>query len=110
MSRLIGFEACGLEEVVAFLDGEQVTDMADGLPKLIVSASRGFADQGLELGEGYFNRVQVRAVSRHKQEPCAGGLHRGCGLRALVRRKVVENDHVAGHECRKREAEAVQVR
>jgi hypothetical protein len=36
MSRLFGLASCGFEEVVVFFIGEQVADLPDCLPKLIV--------------------------------------------------------------------------
>jgi len=67
--RLIVFISCGLEEIVAFLLGEEVAEIADSLPKLIVGSSSGSADQGFELGERHLDWVQVRAVGRKEQKP-----------------------------------------
>jgi hypothetical protein len=50
------------------------------------------AQQVLELGEDLLNGVEIRAVRREEEEPCAGGSdHIANGL-ALVRAEVVE-DH-----------------
>lgn len=49
MSRLIGFISCGLEEVVAFLVGEEVARMIDSLPKFMVGSGCSLSDQDLDL-------------------------------------------------------------
>lgn len=100
MLSLIDFLPCGSEEVVAFLLGKQVADLADGLPQIVAGAGGGSADQGLELGERYFDRVWVEAVWEKKEEPRADGLHGLGRVGAFVRRQIVENDHVAGQQDR----------
>src|SRR5512134_3697089 len=55
---------------------------------------------GLELGEGHFAWVQVRAVWRQEEEPGAALPEDGLGLFAFMRREVVEDDDVAGLQCR----------
>ena len=49
MSRLVGVVSGGFEDALAFLVGEQVADMADRLPKLIIGSRGGLSDQGLQL-------------------------------------------------------------
>ena len=96
MSRLIGSVSSGLEEVVAFLFAEQVANVSHGLPEVIVCPGGSFSDQCLELGERHFDGVEVGAVGRRKQEPCAD-VPQGPGRAgALVALQVVEDDHVAG--------------
>src|SRR5512134_540766 len=55
---------------------------------------------GLELGEGHFDWVQVRAVWRQEEEPGAALPEDGLGLFAFMRREVVEDDGVAGLQHR----------
>jgi len=50
--RSIGFIACGLEEIVAFLIGEKITDVTDGAPEVIVGPRGGPSDKSVELGKG----------------------------------------------------------
>lgn len=52
----------------------------------------------LELGEGHFDRVEIWAVGRQKQEPTSVGLEQRRGLVALVGGQVVEDDDGAGLE------------
>ena len=64
--------------------------MAGRLPELIIGSCCGFSDQGLELGECHFDRVEVGGVGRQEQEPRADVFqHRG-RLRAAVGGEVVE--------------------
>lgn len=60
----------------------------------------GFSQVRLELGEGHFDGIEVGAVGRQEQEPCAAFLEDGLGLLAFVAGEIVEDDHVAGFECR----------
>jgi hypothetical protein len=80
------------EEVVAEPDGTLLAE--------IVGAGGGFPDQRLEFGEGHFDRVEIGAVWRQEQEPCAD-IVQGCRCgRALVAGEIVQDDHIAGPECR----------
>lgn len=56
------------------------------------------AEMSLELGEGHFDRVEIWAVGRQKQEPTSVGLEQRRGLVALVGGQVVEDDDGAGLE------------
>ena len=53
--RLIGFIPSGFEKVVAFLLGEEIADMSDGLLECVVGPCSRSADQGLDLGECYLD-------------------------------------------------------
>ena len=98
MLHLIGFiSSCG-EEVAALLFCEEVADMSNCLPWIIMGACGGLKQQRLELGEGP-DRVQIGAEWRQEQEPGTDCLHGLCGLQALVRCEVVENDHIASLQC-----------
>ncbi|WP_426037586.1 hypothetical protein [Cypionkella sp. TWP1-2-1b2] len=44
MSRLIGSVSYRFEEVVAFFVGEQIADVTDRLPKLIVGSGGSFSE------------------------------------------------------------------
>src|SRR6056297_2408258 len=75
VSRLIGFVSCCLEEVVAFLVGEEVAHMTDSLPKFMVGSGCSLSDQSLELREGHLDRVEVGTIGRQEQEPRADIAH-----------------------------------
>ena len=59
-----------------------------------------FPTNGLELGEGHFDRVQVGAVGRQKQEPRADVLQDRGGLWAFVGGEVVPDHDVAAVQGR----------
>ena len=44
----------------------------------------------LELGEDLLNGVEIRAVRREEEEPCAGGSDRIANGLAFVRAEIVE--------------------
>lgn len=54
----------------------------------------------LEFGEGHFDRIEVGTVGRCEEEPCAARLEDGLGFLAFVAGEIVEDDDVAGMECR----------
>ena len=72
--RSLGFIASGLEEVVAFFVGEEIADVTDGAPEVVVSACGGASDKSLELGP-------VRSQPAHLSKP----EHIGDHLEAAVR-------------------------
>ena len=90
MLRSFGFIPCGFEEVVTLLFLEEVADLPDCLPELVVCAGCGFSDQGLELGKCHFDRVEIRGVWRQEQEPRTDVFQDGGGLRAAVGGEVVQ--------------------
>lgn len=54
----------------------------------------------LEFGEDLLDRIEIGAVGREEQEPCASGPDRGPDGGLLVAGEVVHDDDVAGRECR----------
>lgn len=95
MLRSFGFISCGFEEVVAFFFGEEVADLSDRLPELVVGSGSGLSDQGLELGECHLDRVEIGAVGRQEEEPRADVFQDRGGLWAAVGGKVIQDHHVA---------------
>jgi len=55
---------------------------------------------GLEFSECHFDRVEIGAVWRSEEEPCASGLEYGLGFFAFVAGEIVEDNDVAGLEGR----------
>ena len=53
------------------------------------------SQMSLEFGEGHLDRIEVGAVGRQVEEPCAALLEDRGGLLALVAGEVVEDHHVA---------------
>ena len=56
----------------------------------------------LEFGEGHFYGVEIGAVGRQEQEPSPAFLEDCRSLLAFVAGEIVEDDHVAGLECRRK--------
>ena len=100
MSRLIGFVTCGFEEVVAFFVREQIADVSDRVPELIVGSGGGFPEQRLELGECHFDWIEVWAVRRQEQKPCTDVVQGAGGTGAFMTGQVVKNDNIASTQRR----------
>jgi hypothetical protein len=65
------------EVVGAFRRRKGIEGMSDRLPRDLAGSGRGVAQQGLELGEGKLDRVEVGALGRQVEEPrtrCVDGL------------------------------------
>lgn len=75
--------------------------MADGSPEGIYDSGPHAPEISPEHGERYLDGVQIRGVWRQEQEPEAALLEDRGGFRALVARKIVEDDDVAARQaCR----------
>ena len=66
-----------------------------GVPETSDGALRSLAQDGLELGEGVLDRIEVGAVGQEEEEVRAGGLDQRPDLGSLVARQVVHDDDVA---------------
>ena len=63
--------SCGFEVVCTFFGGEEIADLADGLPEFVDGAHGHGAQMRLEFGEGHFDGIEVGALGRQKHEPSA---------------------------------------
>jgi len=54
------------------------------------------AEERLQFGEGWFDRIEVRTVRREKSQERPGLLNRDADVGLFVGREVVEDDDVAG--------------
>jgi hypothetical protein len=88
----------GDEEVLALLRFEEVDEFADGGSKTLDGSLGGFSQERLQcqLGEGVFNRVEVRAVGREIEKLGAGRFDHLTHSRAFVARRIV-HDHDVAH-------------
>jgi hypothetical protein len=88
----------GDEEVLAFLRFEEVDEFADGGSKTLDGSLGGFSQERLQcqLGEGVFNRVEVRAVGREIEKLDAGRFDHLTHPQAFVARRIV-HDHDVAH-------------
>lgn len=79
----------------AFIWGKSIEQLRDLLPQRFDGARRGFAEQRLELGEKFFDGIQIRGIRWEIVQRCA---RRGKGFSDsgyLVAAEVVENDLIS---------------
>ena len=57
----------------------------------VEGSRRGFAQEGLQLGEPLLDRVEIGAVGRQVEQPSAGVLDRRSDALHLVARQIVED-------------------
>jgi hypothetical protein len=74
---------------------EEVEEVADGVPEPIDGALGGLARQGLELGEGLLDRIEIRGVGRQVAQLCTAGFDRRADAGHVVGREMVHHDDVA---------------
>ena len=86
--------------VFAFLGLEEVADLANGFPESVDGADGSGAQMGLEFCEGHFDWVEIGAIGRQKEDPCALVEDGFLGDRTLVSRQIVHDDNVALFEGR----------
>ena len=71
LERLIGGVSSVLEVVPALVLGVEGADVADGVAEGVDGSCADAPEMGLELCEGHFDRIEVRAVRRQEEEPGA---------------------------------------
>ena len=77
LTGLLFCGSCGGSEVVgAFLRVEGANCGTDGGPQALDASLGGLAQQGLELGEGVLDRIEVGTVGRQVEQPCTDGFDR----------------------------------
>ncbi len=92
----------GLFEVVpAFFGCVEIADVTGRSPKGVDGPGLDAAEMGLEFGERHLDRVEVGAVGREEEEPCAAFLEDRLGFFALVAREIVEDDHISPAQGRR---------
>ena len=89
------------EVVGTFGGAEVIKDVADGVPEQVDASGCGASEQGLELGEGQLDRVQIRRVRRQIEEAGALGLDGVADAIDLVGLEVIHHHEVAGSEGRR---------
>src|SRR3712207_3312509 len=57
-----------LEEAARVLGGDRRDRRADGLQERLPSPGLAFSKEALDLGEGFFDRIEVRGVGRQVQQ------------------------------------------
>ena len=87
-------------KVEAFLRRKQLERDRHALDDLVEAARARGAQEGFQLRERQFDRVEVRTVRRQEPKPGPDALNRRLDLGLLVHREVVEHDDVARPQCR----------
>jgi len=69
--------------------------VADACPGALDGSFGCFSQQMFELGEDLFDRVEIGAIGRQEEQPCACGPDRGTNGSALVAAEIIQDDDVA---------------
>ena len=91
------------EEVFALRWAKAVQELADPVPKAFDGSLFVLSQVSLELGEGLFDRVQVRGIGWQIAQFGAGGLDREANVLAFVSAEIVHDDDVALFEGRNKD-------
>ncbi|WP_435140426.1 hypothetical protein [Pseudopelagicola sp. nBUS_19] len=92
--RSIGLIGSGLEEIVAFLVGEEITNVTDRAAEVVVGPCGCSPGKGLEFGEGHFDWTEIGTVWRQEEKSCPERTHGFGSFLAFVRGQVVEDNHI----------------
>jgi hypothetical protein len=83
------------DKVRAFVRQKETESGRHQLTDRIEAARSSGPEEGLQLGEGELDRIEIGTVGREKAEVGPGLLDRGAHLGLLVHRQVVHHDDVA---------------
>ena len=87
--------ACGGEEVLDFLRGDEIDELADGAPEAFDGPLGGLSQKRLEFGEGIFDGIEIGTVGREVEKACAHGFDQLTHFRPFVAGQIVHDDDVA---------------
>ena len=82
--------------VPAFIWGEEIADVGEGVEPLIKCPCSNSAEMGFELVKGHLNRVEIWRVWRQEEEPTALRPECGSGLDVFVCGEVVADHDRSG--------------
>ena len=88
------------EVPTAFVGREAVKEDPDPAPGCFNAAFGGVAQEGFELGEDLFNRVEIGGIRRQEAQRSPGSLKGPPHSRAFVTAEIVHNDDIARGEGR----------
>ena len=70
--------------------------MADSLPQSVIGSCLSLSEQGLEFGEGFFDRIEIGRIARQEHHPGIPGPYRLTSPWALVDVEIAPDHHIAG--------------
>ena len=79
-----------LEVISAFVGSEGIEKIANACPEVFDGALGGLSEQGLELGEGELDGIEVRGVRWQEEKPRAARFDEPADLVPLVAAQIVE--------------------
>lgn len=88
------------EVVGALFSGEGVEELADAGPERLDGSLGCASEEGLQLGEDQFDRIEVGAVGRQVEEAGSGLFDEAAYAQDLVGGEIVHDDDVAGAQGR----------
>jgi hypothetical protein len=89
------------EVVGAFVWGEGIEDVTDGIPEQSPRSRCGLARQRLELGKRELDWVEVARIGRQVKKQGSAGCDGGAYSLDLMGRQIVDHDDVAGRQVRR---------
>ena len=98
--NLGGTVSCVFEIGLAFVWQETIEHGTDAFPSRLDCPLGGLPQEVFELGKDLFDRVEIGAIGREKEEPCADSPDRGADGLAFVAAEIVENDYIAWFQRR----------
>ena len=84
------------DEISAFRGREEPDRDGDQIAHVIKGPGTRGPDEGFQLREGEFDRIEIRAVGWQEAELGADGFDRRAHRRLFVDGEIVEHDHIAG--------------
>ena len=91
------------DEIPAFLRRAQLQRDRDKLDDLIEAARSRSPEERFQLRKRELDRIEIRTVRREELQPRAAPLDRRAHLRLFVRREIIEHDHIARMERRRKD-------
>lgn len=85
-------------EIAAFRGREEADRDGDQIAHVVKGPGTRGPDEGFQLREGQFDRIEIRTVGRQKPELSADGFDRRTHRGLFVDGQIVEDDHIAGAE------------
>ena len=86
-------------EIAAFRGREKADRDGDQIAHVVKGTGTRGPDEGFQLREGQFDRIEIRTVGRQEAELSADGFDRRAHGGLFVDREIVQHHHIAGAQC-----------